>query len=80
MGAYGDALVQTPNLARLAGEGVVLDACYCPSPICVPSRMSALTGRYPHENRVWTNSHILDSAIPTLAHAMDISLENVSTM
>jgi choline-sulfatase len=70
MGAYGDALVQTPNLDRLAGEGVVLDACYCPSPICVPSRMSALTGRYPHENRVWTNSHILDSAIPTLAHAM----------
>ncbi|MFP6643877.1 MAG: sulfatase-like hydrolase/transferase [Candidatus Latescibacterota bacterium] len=70
MGAYGDALVQTPNLDRLAGEGVALDACYCPSPICVPSRMSALTGRYPHENRVWTNSHILDSAIPTLAHAM----------
>jgi len=69
-GAYGDTLVQTPHLDRLAGSGVVLDACYCPSPICVPSRMSALTGRYPHENRVWTNSHILDSAIPTLAHAM----------
>ena len=70
MGAAGDPLVQTPNLDRLAEAGVLLDACYCPSPICVPSRMSALTGRYPHENRVWTNSHILDSAIPTLAHAM----------
>jgi choline-sulfatase len=70
MGAYGDPLVQTPNLDRLAQRGVVLDGCYCPSPICVPSRMSALTGRYPHENRVWTNSHILDSATPTLAHAM----------
>jgi choline-sulfatase len=69
-GCYGDDLVQTPHLDRLAREGVTLDGCYCPSPICVPSRMSALTGRYPHENRVWTNSHILDSGIPTLAHAM----------
>ena len=69
-GCYGDELVQTPHLDRLACEGVVLDACYCPSPICTPSRMATLTGRYPHENRVWTNSHVLDSAIPTLAHAM----------
>jgi len=29
-----------------------------------------LTGRYPHENEVWTNTHILDSGIPTFAHAM----------
>ena len=29
-----------------------------------------LSGRYPHENGVWTNSHILDSGIPTFAHAM----------
>lgn len=69
-GVYGDPLVQTPHLDRLAREGVTLDGCYCPSPICTPSRMSALTGRFPYENRVWTNSHILDSAIPTLAHSM----------
>ena len=69
-GCYGDPLVQTPNLDRLAAEGVVLENTYCPSPICVPSRMSMLTGRYPFENRVWTNSHILDSALPTFAHAM----------
>ncbi|MEE2657765.1 MAG: sulfatase-like hydrolase/transferase [Candidatus Latescibacterota bacterium] len=67
---YGDNVVDTPNLDALAKRGVTLDGCYCPSPICVPSRMSALTGRYPYENRVWTNSHILDSSIPTLAHAM----------
>lgn len=69
-GCYGDDLVKTPNLDKLASEGVVLDNVYCPSPICVPSRMSMLTGRYPYENRVWTNSHILDSGIPTFAHAM----------
>jgi choline-sulfatase len=69
-GCYGDPLVQTPNLDRLAAGGVLFDNVYCPSPICVPSRMALLTGRHPHQNRVWTNSHILDSAIPTLAHGM----------
>ena len=69
-GCYGDPLVQTPHLDGLAARGVVFDSVYCPSPICVPSRMSMLNGRYPYENEVWTNSHILDSGSPTFAHAM----------
>ncbi len=69
-GCYGDPLVRTPNLDRLASAGILFENVYCPSPICVPSRMSMLTGRHPHENGVWTNEHILDSGIPTLAHAM----------
>lgn len=69
-GCYGDTLVQTPHLDRLAREGVVFENTYCPSPICVPSRMAALSGRHPYQNEVWTNSHILNSGIPTLAHSM----------
>lgn len=69
-GCYGDPLVQTPNLDRLAANGVVFENTYCNSPICVPSRMSMLTGRHPYQNEVWTNSHSLASGIPTLAHAM----------
>ncbi|MDP6042217.1 MAG: sulfatase-like hydrolase/transferase, partial [Candidatus Latescibacteria bacterium] len=69
-GCYGDKIVETPNLDSLATNGIVFENCYCPSPICVPSRMSMLSGRYPHENEVWTNSHILNSGIPTFAHAM----------
>ena len=69
-GCYGDPLVETPHLDALAARGVVFDNTYCPSPICVPSRMSMLSGRYPCDNQVWTNTHILDSGIPTLAHAM----------
>jgi choline-sulfatase len=69
-GCYGDSLVKTPNLDRLAAEGAVLENTYCPSPICVPSRMSMLSGRYPCDNQVWTNGHMLDSSVPTLAHAM----------
>ena len=52
MGAYGDELVQTPNLDALAARGVKFENAYCASPICVPSRMSNLTGRFPYENDV----------------------------
>jgi choline-sulfatase len=69
-GCYYDPLVRTPNLDRLAAHGVVFENVYCASPLCVPARMALLTGRYPHENAVWTNNHILDSGIPTFAHAM----------
>ena len=67
-GCYGDSVVQTPPRPPRRRR-VTLDAVYCPSPICVPSRMSMLTGRHPYQNACWTNSHILDSGIPTFAHA-----------
>ena len=70
IGCYGDPLVQTPNLDALAARGTVFTNAYCSSPVCVPSRMSMLSGRYPYENEVWANNHILDSGIPTFAHAM----------
>ena len=70
LGCYGDPVIETPNLDGLAAEGVVFENAYCPSPLCVPSRMSTLTGRYPCENAVWTNDDILCSGTPTLAHAM----------
>lgn len=69
-GCYGDPLVQTPNLDKLAASGALFENCYCVSPICVPSRMSMLSGKHPYQNEVWTNEHMLDSGIPTLAHSM----------
>ena len=49
-GCYGNPVAETPNLNALAQRGAVIDNVYCPSPICVPSRMAMLTGRYPFEN------------------------------
>jgi choline-sulfatase len=49
---YGDSAALTPNLDRLAAQGVTFDHAYCPSPLCVPSRMSMLTGRYPASHGV----------------------------
>ncbi|MYB47764.1 MAG: sulfatase-like hydrolase/transferase [Dehalococcoidia bacterium] len=70
---YGDSLVRTPNLDRLASEGMLFENAYCPSPVCVPSRMSFMTGRTPTGNRVWTNQNVLHSGIPTWAHSLGIA-------
>ena len=48
MGAYGNDVIRTPNLDRLASEGVRFDRAYVNCPFCTPSRQSLITGRYPH--------------------------------
>ncbi len=68
-GCYGDAVAVTPNLDALARDGVTFDNVYCPSPLCVPSRMSMLTARYPHEQECWTNDDYLRSDAATWLHA-----------
>jgi len=70
LGCYGDKIVRTPNIDRLAAKGVAFDQVYTPSPICVPARMSLLTGKFPFRQKCWTNSDALASDIPTTAHAM----------
>jgi choline-sulfatase len=47
LGCYGDALVKTPTLDSLAANGVRFTAAYCQNPICVPSRVSFISGRMP---------------------------------
>ncbi len=69
LGCYGNRIVRTPNLDRLASEGMRFTSAYCPSPLCVPSRMSFMTGRTPSRNRVWNNQGILGT-IPTWAHVL----------
>lgn len=48
MGAYGNAVIRTPNLDRLAAGGVRFDSAYANCPFCTPSRQSFITGKYPH--------------------------------
>ena len=47
LGANGNREIQTPNLDRLAAEGVNFDRCFVQNPVCMPSRVSFLTGQYP---------------------------------
>lgn len=46
LGCSGHPTIRTPNIDALAARGVRFSNAYCQSPICGPSRMSALTGRY----------------------------------
>jgi len=49
MGCAGHPVVKTPNLDRLAGDGVMFTNAYSPDPVCVPARASLATGNYPHK-------------------------------
>ena len=70
LGCYGDGLVRTPHLDGLASRGVTFEHAYCASPLCVPSRMTFLTGRHCSDIGVWTNGCMLPSHIPTFAHGL----------
>jgi arylsulfatase A-like enzyme len=48
LGAYGHPSIRTPNLDRLAREGMRFDEAWLTASSCSPSRASMLTGRYPH--------------------------------
>ena len=67
---YGHPIVQTPNMQRLAEMGATFDAAYCNSPICMPSRMSFMTGRYIHNIGTWDNVTPLRSDEVTWAHRL----------
>lgn len=64
--AYGSRVNQTPNIDRLAKEGVRFDHCYATNSICTPSRATILTGKYSHANGV-PRFNRLDPAQPTAA-------------
>ena len=47
VGVNGHPLVRTPNLDRLASEGVNFSHAFCPIPLCMPTRASMLCGQWP---------------------------------
>ena len=50
---FDHPLIQTPNLDKLASQGVKLTQCYSAAGVCSPSRSAILTGRTPYRNGVW---------------------------
>ena len=70
MSCSGD-WVQTPNLDRIAGEGIRFTNCVTTSPVCIPTRLSLATGLYPHNTHVWNNmNHQMPAETPTWMQAV----------
>ncbi|MDG3007455.1 sulfatase family protein [Paludisphaera mucosa] len=82
LGCYGGDLAKTPNLDRMAREGVRLTRYYSASPICSPSRCGLLTGQFPARwritsylqtragNRACGQADFLDPAAPSLPRTL----------
>jgi arylsulfatase A-like enzyme len=68
LGVKGLTAIDTPNLDRMAREGVHFDRAYCPGPICTPARVSLLTGRYPSSHGAYSIGVTVDPMPrPTIA-------------
>ena len=61
LGANSNRLIQTPHLDRLAARSARFSHAFVQSPVCVPSRISYFTGRYPHAHRNRVNYTPLDA-------------------
>jgi len=70
MGCAGDAAVLTPNLDRLAGEGIRFTRVSCQGPLCMPARASFMTERYVRDHGVYTNWAEIDPGAPTYVWAL----------
>ena len=78
---YGNELIKTPNMDKLASQGVKFTQCYSACGVCSPSRSAILTGRTPYRNGVWRHlsgnheAHLRDSEITYPELLKDVGYE-----
>lgn len=65
---YGNKVSLTPNIDKLAREGVVFESAYCNSPLCAPSRAALMTGQFISRNSVFDNAAEFHADSPTFCH------------
>ena len=70
-GCYGQPLDITPNLDKLAAEGVKFENAFTPQPVCGPCRALFQTGKYPTETGCFRNNVMLPKGVKTLGEYME---------
>src|SRR6185312_4159401 len=55
LSCYGGTLIKTPNIDRIAKEGMLFQNSFCTNGLCAPSRATLLTGKYSHLNGMLAN-------------------------
>ncbi len=76
LGCAGNPVLKTPNLDRLAREGVRFSTAYTNCPVCVPARTTILTGLSPESNRVTSNNDEKSPDVPNVPTFDQILLRN----
>ncbi len=66
LGCYGNAIIKSPNIDRLAKSGVLFENAFCQQAICSPSRTSLLTGTRPDTTKVWDLKTHFRKALPDI--------------
>jgi arylsulfatase A-like enzyme len=64
LGCYGNTIVKSPNMDRIAKSGVVFNRAYCQQAVCSPSRSSLMTGTRPDTTKVWDLETHFRKALP----------------
>ncbi len=67
-GCYGNTEVKSPNIDRLAKEGVLFESAYCSSPLCTPARYAFMTGQNVSQCGGYDNAAYMPATMPTFAH------------
>lgn len=73
LGCTGSRQVLTPAIDRLAKEGVFCSRAYVTAPMCAPSRMGLLTGRFPKRYGVTTNPNVKDDGLPESRYGLPVT-------
>jgi len=76
LGCYGDTNIKTPNIDRLAAQGVVFEQTYCQQAVCNPSRASLLTGLRPDSTEVWDLKRHFRDVLPDVVTLPQYFKEN----
>lgn len=71
VGFAGNPDVETPNIDRLAAEGISFRQAVANTPVCTPSRGCLLTGCWPPRHGAISNDLPVDPAAPSIAHALN---------
>ncbi|MBC8234448.1 sulfatase-like hydrolase/transferase, partial [bacterium] len=71
--AAGNPVIKTPNLDRIAREGVLFSSAYTASPVCVSARCSLIFGQYPHNTGCADNGHRMPEDRPTFMQVLSES-------
>src|SRR5918996_1367340 len=79
-GCYGHPKATTPNLDRIAAQGVRFANAYSASPLCCPARAALATGRFPHQTGFFDNAIVYDGSVPSWMHRLRAQGHHVASI